>query len=300
MSTPQETSVMHARSRSHSLSTAIPPTSPLPLSSALSPASLRFSELALSPPTTLQSEEFKRAYHHARSASFSTGSAPVGLGLAPSQTGGIGINTDVASWAAGLSTSPSTTASSSSGGDDRLLTPSSSPTILQQPLTTPPASTKASSNSGRASSLKGSEGVIHEDDELSDGVQIVNPPASSTIYSNGARWGWPQAQQMTQTSASVGSGAGLGVSGGGSPPPSPSRRASLGLGPPPDGRTTYGMTAPLGRVVSAGATMGSASSSSSGGKSEPFGLFRRLSVGGFGNKVRSPFSPTFLPSLLQC
>ena len=146
--------VATTRSRSQSLS--LPPTSPIPLSSPLSPAALRFSELALSPPTSLQSDEFKRAYHHARSASFN------GSALAPvAPSSSLGINTDVASWAAGLSTSPTTTASTS--GEDRLLTPSSSPTIVHG-TTTPPH--KASSNTGRASSLKGAEGVIHEDDEV--------------------------------------------------------------------------------------------------------------------------------------
>ncbi|KAK4701252.1 hypothetical protein P7C70_g4982, partial [Phenoliferia sp. Uapishka_3] len=253
------------RHRSQSLSSTASP--PLPLSvntaSPLSPASLRFSELSLSP-SSLHSDQFKKAYHHARSASFGGSSASSGLG----------INTNVSAWASrvdtscgnvGLSTSPTSTLSSV---EDRLLTPTSSPT---RTYPTPPASTKASSNSGRATSLKGAEGVIHEvheGDEHADGIDIVNPPASSAIFSNGARWGWPQ-QTSSVSATAVTSG---------SPPSVNNRRASLGIGQP---NSTYGMTAPLGRVSSAGATMGT-----SGGKTEPFGIFRRLSVGGFGGKVR--------------
>lgn len=260
------------RSRSQSLSTVLAPTSPLPLASPLSPTSLRFSALSLSP-STLQSDEFIKAYHHARSASFN-GSASSSLANNSGGSVPLGINTsDAALWASasaggggGLSVSP--TLSASTVGEDRLLTPSSSPpATFLYPLQIP------STKPGRTTSLKGGDdaNVIHEGVEegveMDHGVAIMNPPASSSLFSNGARWGWPQ------TTPAGGAGAS---------PPSGTRRASLGLAGT-DGRA-YPMMAPLGRVVSAGAgPSGAASSGKTGGGG--FDLFRRLSVGGFGGKV---------------
>ncbi|KAM0748298.1 hypothetical protein T439DRAFT_77962 [Meredithblackwellia eburnea MCA 4105] len=311
------------RSRSHSLSAALPPTN---IQSSLSPASLRsgFSALSLaSPPTSstlsannLDNDEFRQAYHHVRSASFngSSSSSPP----KPSQPLAINTNSD-SLWAArvtaansnNISVSPSSTLS-----DDKLPTPpSSSPSALLYPLGLPPPSINpAGKPAGRASSLKGKpESVILEDDECAIEVldqpssSSFSPPASSSIFANGARWGWPQSPSTTTTSSS-----------GGGPPSPPNgytigsggtganlqRRASMGSSPPapppPSSSSSVlfgaAMTAPLGRVTSAGAGAGAGSPTNKA--SEGFGIFRRLSVGGFGAGGR-PKPPSPPPSVIM-
>ena len=149
---------------------------------------------------------------------------------------------------------PTSLTDASSTASSELPTPGSSPV----PLGMKP---------GRPSSTK--ETLFEQDEDL----PLSTSP--STLFANGARWGWPQSS----------------AGGGGLPPSPPSssfgghtRRSSIGVGQ----STSYGMMAPLGRVSSAGATSGTSAPSSKG--SEGFGLFRRMSVG-FRTKVRSPPPP---------
>ncbi|SCV73486.1 BQ2448_7412 [Microbotryum intermedium] len=230
-----------------------PPTSPLS-------ASLRaFSILTLSPPTTLDSEEFQKALSHARRASFSnSGARP------------IVVPDDPASNSPGMSGSPTSSAFS-----DQLLTPSSSP--QQTPLNPNIGiglGTKAKIASIKGGALGGvcekDELALADEDEDGDGVDPRSGAAlsSSALFADGAKWGWPQSSK----------------SGTSSPPGAvvaPSAAAS-------HNRRASGPTLiPLGRVVSAGAGPPPAATSTSNG----LGLFRRLSVGGFGSKPKAPSPP---------
>ncbi|GAA5998685.1 hypothetical protein JCM5350_001111 [Sporobolomyces pararoseus] len=286
-------------------------------SSALSASLKAFSELSLSnrPPVRLESDEFKQAYHHARRASFGNGSA--------SATRPILIS-DEPRHVPGLSTSPGSNVSDLSS----LPTPSSSPpstsAISSASLPTSSTLKRSASNGGNSNGKAAAVPILggvcekEEIEALESGELLLDEPASapahhhsrsfsstegSTLFGGGARWGWP---------GSSGSGTN-------SPPQQPAlpmRRASLAFASPPS--TTLPLPAtststikhspplpptqtdpftrmqPLGRVVSAGASLqtphdGSSTSDGLGG------LFRRFSIGGFGSKRRpQPPSP---PSL---
>lgn len=274
--------------------TTAAPTSPTLTSSSLS-ASLRAFSLVSSPPTSLDSTEFKQAFHHARSASFSGGNAVRPI-IIPDNvdpvigTGGGSLATTVP----GMSTSPTSAASES------LATPPST-----SPQTPSVVGGGVPMKNGRASSAKGValDGVCEREElafeadpeghellsmtapaapiSTSGGLGVGSPPVQSALFANGARWGWPQ--------------SGGGGGGGGSTTTTTSGGSALGTSPPsPPGHVRRGSLppmAPLGRVVSAGAAP--SSGGGGGGAADGFGLFRRLSVGGFGsgNKVRSP--PSF-------
>lgn len=251
------------RQRSRSLSTEVPLPIPVkatgtatsPILGATSPSSLSaslrgFSALSLSPPTTLDSEEFQKAYHHVRSSSFSSGAQRPTFNSFPDEPS---LNTQLP----GMSTSPTSAVSDSPS------TP---------PLSTSPKTSGIGMGKPRATSIKSSglDGVCEKEElEFDDlggeaGAALrsgmpESAPAAPSPFANGARWGWPQST----------GGSGLSSS---PPQASHARRASLG-GPAP-------MMAPLGRVVSAGAAP-----VSSGKGNDGLGLFRRLSVGGFGSRV---------------
>lgn len=268
--------------RRDSISSVTSPTSPSIASSSLSASLKAFAELSLSPPTTLESAEFQRAFKHARSTSFSNST-----GVRPN------FVPDEASLSAalpGMSTSPTSAAS------DALPTPpSSSPPRQPQQTQSVPGSIGITTKSRNT---KGSQldGVCEKEElEFEGAARDANAaviqmgesapsaaPASAALFNNGARWGWPQGGPASTTASTAA------VAGTSPPASSLARRPSLpiggGPGGPGAGRDASAMMAPLGRVVSAGAAP-AAPSNSSGKASDGFGLFRRLSVGGFGSRV---------------
>ncbi|GAA5830861.1 hypothetical protein JCM3766R1_003452 [Sporobolomyces carnicolor] len=307
-----------ARDVVHSPSSAQSP------SSALSASLKAFSDLSLAnrPPVNLESDEFKQAYHHARRASFGNGNAPA---TRPILIQGDHEQRHVPA----LSTSPGSNVSDLSS----LPTPSSSPPSTSAvAASTPSAPLKRSaSNGGNANGKTAAVPILggvcekEEIEALESGELFLDEPASapaphhhhsrsfsstegSALFGGGARWGWP---------GSSGSGTS-------SPPQQqqpvamPLRRASLAFASPPGGLTAplpaastsatvkhspplpptqtdpFARMQPLGRVVSAGASLQTPHDGS--GTGEGLGsLFRRFSIGGFGSKKRpQPPSP---PSL---
>lgn len=256
------------------------PTSPSIASSSLSASLKAFAELSLSPPTTLESAEFQKAYKHARSTSFSSSTNRPNYS-APSSD----APTTAATTMPGMSTSPTSAVS------DALPTPpSGSPPRQQQstvgiPMKPARGSISGASAKGAASQL---DGVCEKEElEFEGAVRMGEsaPAASSSaaLFSNGARWGWPASggsSTSTVTSPVIGAGTSPPLS-----PPLSTSASSLGRRPSlpssAGNRDPSTMMAPLGRVVSAGST------APAGGKgSDGFGLFRRLSVGGFGGGGR--------------
>ncbi|GAA5929531.1 uncharacterized protein JCM15063_004175 [Sporobolomyces koalae] len=293
-------------------------------SSALSASLKAFSDLSLvnKPPVKLESDEFKQAMHHARRASFNSGTA----------TRPIMVPSDEPRNVPALSTSPGSNVSDLSS----LPTPSSSPpatssTLAQAPTSSSASSLKRSASTGGNGTQKTAAvpilGGVCEKEEieaLESGSLALDEPASapahhhsrsvsntegSSLFAGGAKWGWP----------------GSGGNGANSPPRQnlSMRRGSLGFASPPGSSTLplhpapvaaassggsiiknspplpptqvdpYSRMQPLGRVVSAGASL--QTSKDGNGSGEGFNLFRRLSIGGFGAKKRpSPPSP---PSL---
>ncbi|GAA6007683.1 hypothetical protein JCM11491_003924 [Sporobolomyces phaffii] len=290
-----------------------PPASSQSPSSALSASLKAFSDLSLAnkPPVKLESAEFQQAYHHARRNSASQGTRPI---LIPDEPRSV----------PGLSTSPGSNISDLSS----LPTPSSSPPStsaisISTSASAPTSSTlkRSASNGGNGNAKAAAVPILggvcekEEIEALENGEILLDEPASapahhhsrsvsntegSALFGGGARWGWP---------GSGGSGA--------NSPPQQARRASLAFASPPTSANLplpstsasaikhspplpptqgdpFAKMQPLGRVVSAGASLqtphdGSGSADGLGG------LFRRFSIGGFGSKKRpSPPSP---PSL---
>lgn len=281
-------------------------------SSALSASLKAFSDLSLAnrPPVKLESDEFKQAYHHARRASF---------GNSASATRPLIIN-DEPRHVPGLSTSPGSNVSDLSS----LPTPSSSPpsTSANQGTTSaaPTSSSlkRSASNGGNGKEKTAAVPILggvcekEEIEALESGELLLDEPASapahqhsrsvsntegSSLFGGGARWGWP----------------GSGGSGSNSPPQQnlPIRRASLAFASPPGASNLplpsnavaghspplvptqtdpFARMQPLGRVVSAGASLQTPKEGTGTG-----GLFRRFSISGFGSKKVS--SPNSGPSL---
>ncbi|KAK4046972.1 hypothetical protein OIO90_006364 [Microbotryomycetes sp. JL221] len=330
------------RQRSRSFSTAdlppISPTAPIPLHSPPAPsstivtsptspggsslsASLKaFADLSLSPPTTLDSEEFQRAFHHARRSSFNGLSRPI----APSSTTATGFFDSTTTGESGVVANqnmtnlpPMSSSPTSSTVSDTLPTPpSSSPPKLSsstnvksgaamsiKPSVTRPMTTNKPNNQLDGVCEKEELLFVDQDDNLTSDVRLgESAPATTAIFANGARWGWPQSTTTTTTTTTTTIDNPTSPLLGSSPPttnfvgPPPVRRASLS--------TTSNMPpsmAPLSRVVSAGSAGAGGSATITGSTtgsgnvtkaSDGFGLFRRLSVGGFGNKPKAPSPPS--------
>ncbi|KAM0791871.1 hypothetical protein ACM66B_004127 [Microbotryomycetes sp. NB124-2] len=270
-------------------------TSPIlsPASSSLSASLKAFADLSLSPPTTLDSAEFQRAFHHARRSSFN-GSKPSAVtnndkdAVATQSLFGGG---------AGAGVPPMSSSPTSSTVSDTLPTP---------PSSSPPKSNLPSSRSAVGIKVPAARQVkpsqldgVCEKEELSlddDATTIAaSAPASNAMFANGARWGWPQSATGPGETTVIGPTSPVLSS---SPPgprsAAPIRRASLSA--TTSTSANLPPMAPLGRVVSAGsgAGNGSTTASGTGGGSKAadgFGLFRRLSVGGFGSRPKPPSPP---------
>lgn len=284
MSSPPSASHSQARSRSQSLS--IPPRLPSSSNGRVPPAATSLnpnsSNYATSLSSQSQTSEFQKAFQkHLRSTSMS--------GPHAVDTSSHGWASRVSGVAAGgeENRSPSSTASTESteSSNDSLPTPSSSPN---------PAGTALSGigiglgmfgvgstgGANRPKSINTKESSIFETDEHEEAIEIeVGSPRSpsTTLFANGARWGWPQPSSSLSTSPPASSTI-IGS------PPSPPGSVIIGsVGRRGASVGSYGLTgAPLGRVSSNG--QGGTTTMSTSQGAEGFGLFRKLSIG-FGSKV---------------
>ncbi|KAK4046760.1 Aminomethyltransferase, mitochondrial [Microbotryomycetes sp. JL201] len=276
-------------------------TSPIlsPTSSSLSASLKAFANLSLSPPTTLDSAEFQRAFHHARRSSFN---GVGGIGRPVANDADIGVSANQIGLATGTGPVPpmSSSPTSSTVSDTLPTPPSSSPPKV--PMTGTGGKGAIGIKVPAARQVKPSQldGVC-EKEELSldesggagnDQIMAASAPASNAMFANGARWGWPQADSTAATGTAAAAAVGPTSPVLSSSPPGarsgPIRRASLSTS-----TATMPPMVPLGRVVSAGSNGGGAAGSTTTGSkaADGFGLFRRLSVGGFGSRPKPPSPP---------